>query len=1071
MYIRPLFFGGHMQKLFIIILLFMASCALAATTGKISGVVTDASTGEPLPGVNVIVDGTTIGAASGLDGKFFIVNVPPGNYTIKASYIGYSTKTIKNVQVSTGRTTRLPIEMEETVLEGGEVVVVAEREEIKPDVSYSETALVAREVTSAPTGTDIRATIDMAPSIDRNDDTGNIIIRGSLQDEVGLIVDDFASQDKRHGTPIFKISRSAIKEIQILTGGFSAEYGSARSGLINVVTKEGGSSYHGSVDFRYQPPTEKHVGPNIHTRGNWWEIGRFQFLKLNKGPNRVNWRGEEIPTWTNEYGENVDANYDGEPDFVGFDSLYSEIQANRRLRSYKGYPKDSISPEELLEAQKWFFRPWDYQHPDTYIEATFGGPIPFTNNNLTFFVDGYYDRQSYPVKVSRDYYVDNFIRTKLKWQLSPSFIVRYQGSYGEMQSVSFGYFEANLDPRNRSSSTNYFLRNSSGKNMFNWGSRSASYYKWVASNGLRFTHVINPTTFWELNMMYNRHSYRRKYEMPLRDLNTPVHWTTTDDTPVALSESPFGVYESFSAASIPEGKWTDPETGQEYPVWNVAPEMGSFHFGYQNEDQDASWYETFNMKGDFTSQVSDLHQLKGGFTFNHEWMHLRAGNDEQFVTEWGRQNWKPAPTLGNHSYMDGGIYIEDKIEFEGMIMNLGLRGDFYKANTPFYTDPWNYYYGTNAKEFNSATGEPLPGTIYSIAQDSLEFATHKDGPFKFAFGPRLGVSHPISENAKIFFNYGYFFQRANPYDILVDTINPYWPVLRMSNPNLEFRKNINYEIGLKHNIADRVTYSITGYYKDIYNEIGTIEYVPLPSTYPTGDTNPYQRPENNNYRDIRGFEIEMQGRFLRYFTARVNYNYLMTRRGEYGYARVYQDPFEVNTLKNPDADQPKPRPIFRSTLLFNLPPAPQGASLLNKAFSDLEVSAYFRWEAGEWFRWERGEWINKFPEKDQNVQWTSYHNGIDFNIYKGITFAGLSMRAYVNVRNLLNNKSLLRQAYRSVRNPGFNFTDYMDYLEEKEQFEPGWYDDDLEEILMRANPYYAIFQMPRSIVYGLEIQF
>ena len=1061
-----------MIKKGVLIVLFSCSLLFAATTGKLSGVVKDAENGEPLPGVNVIVDGTSMGAATDLDGKYFILNIPPGDYSVRAQYMGYTTKTIKNVRINIGRTTDLDIVLEPTVLQSGEeVVVVAEREVIKQDVSYSQTALEAREVTTAPTGTDIRATIDMAASIDRDDATGNILIRGSLQDEVGLIVDDFASQDKRHGTPIFKIPRSSIEEIQILTGGFSAEYGSARSGLINVVTKEGGNKYHGTLNFRYRGAEAKHVGPNIHSRDNWWEIGRFQFKELYRGETIVNWRGEEIPTWTNEFGENVDANYDGEPDFIGWDSTYQEIMANRRLQDFKGVDKNTISPDELLEAEQWFFRPWKYQRPDQYIEATFGGPVPFTNNKLSFHLDGYYDRQSFPVKVSRDYFVDSFVRAKLRYDFTPSMTLRYRGSYGELQTVSFGYYEANLDPRNTTSSSNYFLRNSAGKNMFNFGSRSASYYKWVASNGLRFTHVVSPTTFWEVNFQYNRNSYRRRYEMDLRDLNTPAYFTKTDSTPIALSESPFGVYESFSASSIPNGTYVDPETGEEITVWNSAPEMGQHHFGYQNEDQDRSWYEAYNLKADYTSQVTDLHQIKTGLNLNFERMHLRAGNDEQFVDEWGRQSWQPAPHLGNHDYLDGGVYVEDKIEFEGMIMTLGLRGDFYKAYAPFYTDMWNYYYGTNATEFNQATGEPMPGTIYSIAQDSLEFAPNEEGPFKYAFGPRVGVSHPITENAKIFFNYGYFFQKARPDQILVDTINPYWPVLSLSNTNLEFRKNINYEFGVEHNIADVFNYRVTGYYKDVYNEIGSVNYVPLPTVYPTGDTNPYNRPENNRYRDIRGVEMEARAYFLRYFQARVNYNYMMTRTGEYGFATIYQDPFQVNELKDPDTDQPKPTPILRATLLFSTPMAEKGTALKNQLKSDWEVSAYFRWEHGDWFTYKRNSWANEFPEEDQNVHWLAYHNGIDFNVYKGLRLGGLNLRAYVNVRNLLNSKQLLRDAYRSVRDPGFNFDDYMDYLEAKDRYKPGWYDKELEDILMRSNAYYAIFQPPRSIVYGIELNF
>ncbi len=1062
--------------IFVVLSLAMSTLVLAGTTGKIAGLVTDAETREPLPGANITIVGTQMGAATNLKGEYFIINVPPGLYSLKVSYMGYISQTISNVRVSIDRTTEVNFRLELTVLETGkEVVVTAERERIQKDVVFSQTAIVAKEVDIAPTGTDLRATIDMAPSLDRNDDTGNLIIRGSFQDEVGLVVDNFTSQDKRNGTPIFKLSRSAIQEIQILTGGFSAEYGQVRSGLINVVTKEGGDKYYGSIDVRYRPKEIKHVGANIYSRENWWQIGRYTFLDTIRGPEYTNWRGNVVPSWRNEYGENIDANYDGKPDFEGWRARYQSyfVGPNARAKEINGVDKTTLSPEELLQAEEYFLRTWNYERPDAYIELNFGGPVPFLGKKLSFNVDGYYDRQSYPIKVSKNYFLDDIINLKLKYEINPNMILRYRGSYGELQTVAFAFYEAGLDPRNTSSASNYFLRNQA-RNMFNWGSRTTAYYKWTASNGLRFTHTINAKTFWEGNYQYSRNSYRLRYEMPLRDLNKPVYHTTTDSTPVYCSEAPYGRYESFNPP--PNGTYVDPITGKSYVVWNRPPEMPQ-NFGYQAENQDDSWYESHNLKADLTSQINKFNQLKAGFTLNYEIMHLYMGNSDRFIKEiWGRSGgassgWKPTSQHGNYSYWEGGAYLQDKIEFEGMIMNMGLRADFYQANSPWFLNMWDYYYGSSAYQFD-ANGNPVQGTYYSVAYDSLENAPHKKGPLKWATGPRIGISHPITQNAKIFFNYGYFFQRASSRDLLVNDSNPYFPLNRMCNPNLKFRKNINYEFGVEQDIADIFTYRVTGYYKDVYNEIGLVRYQPTSAFYPSRDTDPYDRPENNLYRDIRGVEVELKGAFLRYFQGRGNYNYMLTRSGQYGYDVIYQDPYIDNRLKSPEADQPKPRPIFRLTLMFTSPTAATGASIWKKILADWDISAYYRWEAGEWFRWTRGAWANKFPGKDTNVQWKPYTNGIDLQIYKGFKIAGVNARAYVNIQNLLNSKQLIRQALEAQgTSAGFSFTDYMDYLEIKGKFEPGWYDDLAEEMLMRAGPYYAYFKMPRSIVYGLELYF
>jgi len=100
----------------ILILAFTSISVYAGTTGKISGIVTDAQTKEPLPGCNIIIEGTSLGAASNINGEFFILNIPPGTYTVKASMVGYKTYKIDNVRVLIDLTTTLEFIMEVQVL-------------------------------------------------------------------------------------------------------------------------------------------------------------------------------------------------------------------------------------------------------------------------------------------------------------------------------------------------------------------------------------------------------------------------------------------------------------------------------------------------------------------------------------------------------------------------------------------------------------------------------------------------------------------------------------------------------------------------------------------------------------------------------------------------------------------------------------------------------------------------------------------------------------------------------------------------------------------------------------------
>jgi hypothetical protein len=127
------------------------SLIYAGTTGKISGTVKDSETGEPLPGCNIMIIGTDLGAASNIDGEFFILNISPGTYSVRATMMGYKTYIISNVRILIDLTTNLEFLMEPTVLEmDEEVIVVAERPLIQKDVTSNLVIIDSEEILNMP---------------------------------------------------------------------------------------------------------------------------------------------------------------------------------------------------------------------------------------------------------------------------------------------------------------------------------------------------------------------------------------------------------------------------------------------------------------------------------------------------------------------------------------------------------------------------------------------------------------------------------------------------------------------------------------------------------------------------------------------------------------------------------------------------------------------------------------------------------------------------------------------------------------------------------------------------------
>jgi len=240
------------KNLFVLILFFLTISSLNfaldyefATTGKIAGRVIDAKS-EGLPFVNLIIMGTNYGAASDIDGYFSIINVPPGTYTIKASAIGYNSTIIKNVRVSIDQTTQLDITITETSISLSEdVVVVASKPLVQKDLTAS-TSVVGDELIKELPVTDLGDILSLQAGIVISQG-GGIHVRGGRSGQVAYQIDGVPVTDSYDGSSVVEVNQNAVKEMQIISGAFNAEYGQALSGVINLVTKDGSNKYSGNI--------------------------------------------------------------------------------------------------------------------------------------------------------------------------------------------------------------------------------------------------------------------------------------------------------------------------------------------------------------------------------------------------------------------------------------------------------------------------------------------------------------------------------------------------------------------------------------------------------------------------------------------------------------------------------------------------------------------------------------------------------------------------------------------------------------------------------------------------------
>ncbi len=230
-----------------IMLSIMSPDIIAGTTGKIAGIVKDATTGEPLSGCTVMIEGTSLGGASNTNGEYFIINVRPGHYTVRATMIGYKDYKVTNIQVVVDLTTQINFLMESTTLGMAEIVVSAERPILEKDVTSKLSIVSSNELINMPVA-NIQDVLTTKAGFTTDAD-GNIHVRGGRTGEIAYMIDGMYVEDPLYGGFNSMMNKDAVEEMMILSGTFNAEYGDAMSSIVNIVTKEGGESFHGKIEY------------------------------------------------------------------------------------------------------------------------------------------------------------------------------------------------------------------------------------------------------------------------------------------------------------------------------------------------------------------------------------------------------------------------------------------------------------------------------------------------------------------------------------------------------------------------------------------------------------------------------------------------------------------------------------------------------------------------------------------------------------------------------------------------------------------------------------------------------
>jgi len=343
-------------------------------------------------------------------------------------------------------------------------------------------------------------------------------------------------------------------------------------------------------------------------------------------------------------------------------------------------------------------------------------------------------------------------------------------------------------------------------------------------------------------------------------------------------------------------------------------------------------------------------------------------------------------------------YLKDKLEFEGMIVDAGVRLAMSHAGGEWFTyDPFTKVF----RGFQSYGADTL------LPQQSTKYITN--------VMPRLNIAFPISENAKLYFNYGHFRSLPTPENLyLIRHENTTGDIVRLADPNLPLEKTVAYELGYEHNLFDMFLLRIAAYYKDISNERYLVEHIGY------GSVPDYTVSTANLYEDIRGFEITLRKNRGNWLQGFVNYTYSVGTSGHFGwpvYEQSQVDQINYELGNPPIQNVPIPQPYARANLDFFTPPdfGPKFAGI--DVFGDWRLSVLGSWNSGNYFTWVGG---GSFPGVANNIKWTDTYS-CDLRVSKNFQIGPANLQLFVDINNALNLKQMSHYGF-------YDATDYTDYL-------------------------------------------
>ncbi len=799
----------HRYLLVAILLIAASTASWAGITGILTGKVLDKD-GKPVPGATVRVLETTRGGITKINGSYTIVNVNAGTWDVRVTAVGYDTA-VKRISIVADQTLTINFELSVGGVKMKTVDVSADREMIRStDIGTSRT-IKGSDMTKVARD-NVASALSLNAGIRASGN--NFVVRGSRTTETQVLVDGLTVTDQftgglgQSGATVSAAMPSpfATEEVQAQTGGFGAEYGNATGGIVNTVVKTG-------------------------------KTDRFEGL--------VRWR-KDVPFLFGTAGNGVDA----------------------------GYPLEDL------------------------VDVTLGGPLGFNRSTFFFSVRNSYQNHRNiglqvldPVGNNLGMQPNNRtwarnITGRLRFQLSNDIAMLVGGMYGLVNGErnSWGWLYAN-EQGIATDNTGNPIAGATPNGIPTRNAQQIVVQEFSSNAFAQLNHTLGQNTVYEIRGSFNgkttETAKRKTFEAPGIfsgfDLYYPEDNMAFNDSAYINGEPNkiLDAYDYLRQTAYTEDGYVKIETTKRNPITgfvegptdaqSTANPYGLFGFFAARGNEGGVDFRKatfFQIDGNIThsAEVGETrHTFKAGVEFRslNLQRHLNSSpwDGSPFYDVYGdqfggnlyfdTQNGDPAALAAKaasekpYTPTTAAIFVQDQIMFKGLVFTPGFRVDYLNSDALYRTSFDQFY------PFGSPTG----------------FAEVKP---KFYISPRISITYPLTERQNFQLSYGIYYQ-APPWSDFYDSFNAFQ--LRgsqsLGNPNMEMQRTNQYQVAYNQQLTDDLAITITGYYKDIYNQSG-LAYVRVAPT-------PFYQQVLADYGNSRGVELTFQKRLTDNWQFNINY--------------------------------------------------------------------------------------------------------------------------------------------------------------------------------------------------------